>query len=104
MFIQKIKIIVPDEVIELVYCEKNGDYIKFFNNDLEKLNRKIIIYKTFDIHCLQHNIFELQLTHTDFDWKTFNIEITPPNDYIHKIQYTLEYNKEFKDFEFIEKN
>lgn len=101
MFIQKIKIIVPDEVIELVYCEKNGDYIKFNNNDLEKLKRKIIIYKTFDIHYKAYNIFNLELTHNDFNWKTFDYEIIPPDhQYIHKIEYTFEYNKELKDFKY----
>lgn len=43
MFLHKIKIILPDEVTELVY-DKNEDYIKYDSMDLKNCNRNIVLY------------------------------------------------------------
>lgn len=41
MLIQKIKIIVPNEVNEVVYTEKEEDFIRFNWDELNRLKRKI---------------------------------------------------------------
>jgi hypothetical protein len=97
MFIQKIKIILPDEVIELVY-NKNDDYIKYNSEDLNKFNRNIILYITFDIYCPNNNNFELYLYHKEYEWKDFSILISPPSYYISKIEYKVMFNKLSESF------
>lgn len=101
MFIQKIKIIVPDEVIELVY-NKNEDYIKYDLNDLNNCNSNIVLYKTFDIYCPNNNNFELCLYHTDYEWKNFSILISPPSYYIPKIEYKVMFDKLSESFYIVE--
>ncbi len=62
MLIQKIKIIVPNEVNEVVYTEKEEDFIRINWDELNRLKRKIIIYKTFDLDCKENNFFNLYIT------------------------------------------
>jgi len=97
MFIQKIKIILPDEVEELIY-DKNEDYIKYNLNDLNEVNHNIVLYKTFDTCCSNKNNFELFIYHKDYEWKNFSIIISPPNYYISKIEYKIMFNKLFESF------
>jgi len=101
MFIQKIKIILPDEVTELVY-DKNEDYIKYDSMDLNNCNRNIVLYKTFHTCCPHKNNFELYLYHTDYEWKNFSILISPPGYYIPKIEYKVMFNKLSESFYIVE--
>lgn len=101
MFIQKIKIIVPDEVVEVVYSEKEEDFIRFNLDELNRLKRKIIIYKTIDLDCKENNFFNLYLSHKDYDWKTFHYPFyTSFKYYISKMEYEITFNKLDEDFEF----
>ena len=102
MLIQKIKIIVPDEVVEVVYSDsEEEDYIKFNLDELNRLRRKIIIYKTFDLNCKENNFFNLCLTHKDYDWKTFHYPFyTSFGYYISKMEYEITFNKLDEDFKF----
>ena len=110
MLIQKIKIIVPDEVVEIVYSEivynENGEeeeknFIIFNLYELDRLKRKIIIYKTFDLDCKENNFFNLYLTHKYYDWKTFHYPFyTSFEYYISKMEYEITFNKLDEDFEF----
>lgn len=105
MLIQKIKIIVPDDVDEVVYSEKEEDFIKFFIrfnlDELNRLKQKIIIYKTFDLDCKENNFFNLYLTHKDYDWKTFHYPFYKSFEYyISKMEYEITFNKLNEDFEF----
>lgn len=101
MLIQKIKIIVSDDVDEVVYTEKEEDFIRFNLDELNRLKRKIIIYKTFDLDCEENNFFYLYLTHKDYDWKTFHYHFyTSFEYYISKMEYEITFNKLDEDFEF----
>jgi hypothetical protein len=101
MLIQKIKIIVPDEVNEIVYNE-NKDYIRFNSDEINRLNRKIIIYRTFDFYCQDNNMFDLYLNHIDYDWKSFHYHFNKSFEYyISKMEYEITFNKIDQDFEFI---
>jgi hypothetical protein len=101
MLIQKIKVIVPDEVDEVVYTEKEQEFIKFNNDDLDRLKRKIVIYKTFDLHCRENNFFNLYLSHILYDWKTFHYLFNVPfENYISKLEYEFTFNKLEQEFEF----
>lgn len=100
MLIQKIKIIiiVPDEVDEVVYTEKEEKFIRFNLDELNRLKRKIIIYKTFDLDCKENNLY---LTHKDYDWKTFHYPFYRSFEYyISKMEYEITFNKLDKNFEF----
>lgn len=101
MLIQKIKIIVPKEVEELVYSI-NEDYIKYDLDYLNKFDSKIILYKTFDIYCPNNNNFELYLYHKEYDWKNFSILIYPSSYYIPKIEYKVMFNKLNESFYIVE--
>jgi hypothetical protein len=103
MLIQKIKIIVPDEVDEVDYIENEKDFIKFNLDELNRLKRKIIIYKTFDLDCKENNFFNLYLTHKDYDWKTFHYPFYTSFEYyyyISKMEYEITFNKLDEVFEF----
>jgi hypothetical protein len=103
MLIQKIIIIVPDEVNEVVYnvYGENEYYIRFNLDDLNKLHRKIKIYRTFDFNCQDNNWFDLYLYHKDYDWKNFHYPFhTSFNYYISKMEYEITFNKLDEDFEF----
>lgn len=100
MLIQKIKIIVPNEVNEVVYNE-NEDHIRFNLDELNRLDRKITIYRTFDLNCKDNNWFDLYLNHKDYDWKSFHYPFhTSFEYYISKIEYEITFNKLDEDFEF----
>lgn len=94
MFIQKLKIIVPDEVNELV-CRTNQYRIKFDSDEINRLNRKLIIYRTFDFNCKHVNSFELYLNHT-FHY-SFNI---PFEYYVAKLECEITFNESDDDFKF----
>jgi len=101
MLIQKIKIIVPDEVVEVDFTENEKDFIKFNLYELNRLKRKIIIYRTFDLWVEENNYFNLSLTHKDYDWKSFDyIFDTSFEYYISKMEYEITFNKLDEDFEF----
>lgn len=101
MLIQKIKITVPDYVNEVSFYTEKDDFVKFNNDELNRLKRKIVIYKTFDLHCRENNFFNLYLSHIDYDWKTFHYPFeTLFDNYISKIEYIVTYNKLQQDFEF----
>ena len=100
-FIQKIKIIVPDDVDEVVYTENEEVFIRFNLDELNRLKRKIIIYKTFDLDCKENNFFNLSLTHKDYDWKCFHYPFhTSFEYYTSKMEYEITYNKLDEEFEF----
>lgn len=102
MLMQKIKIIVPNEVEEVYYSKnKEDDFIKFNNNELNKSKRKIIIYKTYDPHCIENNFFHLYLAHKDYEFVTFEYYLcTSFENYISKMEYEISFNKLNMDFEF----
>lgn len=97
----KTTILIPNEVIELVYSESKYDFIRYTHDDFicGELNKKIILYKSFDLSCPSCNIFNLELTHKDISYTTFYISISPPVKYSGEIEYEIKFNEEHKNFE-----
>ena len=92
MFMQKITIIIPEQIIELVFSEKNGDFIRYSTKELDG---KLILYRTFDIHNSMNNDFELELTHEDFNWDVFDIYVNLPEKYVSEIQYEIKWSSHY---------
>ena len=100
MFIQKIKIIVPNEVNELDFYT-NQHYVKFNLDEINRLNKKITIYRTFDFNCKDNNSFDLDLCHENCNWKTFHYSFNIPFEYyVSKLECEITFNTLNNEFEF----
>ncbi len=101
MLIQKIIINVPDDVNELSYytTHEKDVFVKYNSDELNRLKRKIVIYRTFDLDCRENNFFNLYVSHINYDWKTFHYSFQESFDYyLCKMEYEITFNKLQQDF------